>query len=442
MTLIFDIGKTNKKCFLFDEKFNVIEQEQTVFPEIKDEDGFFCDDLQQLTSWILEKYRLYLKKYKLTAVNFSTYGASLVHLDKDEKPLSPLYNYLKPFDKRLKDDFIKNYGPVEKFEIETASPFMGFLNSGLQLYWLKERKSEIYKKLNKSLHFPQYCSFLLSGKAFSDYTSLGCHTALWDFKHKNYHSWVYREDLVSKLSPVVKATHFESIQKLKIGVGIHDSSAALVPYLAGVEERFMVISTGTWSIVLNPFSDELLSSDDLKKDCLQFMQIDGGPVRASRLFLGKEHELQTKKLSGYFLKDPEYYKGIKFDEILYRKLKKMNLNIFNFTELDNFRQGRTDLTLFDDYKTAYHQLIFELVKRQVISFKLALGKSKNIETVFIVGGFGKNELYCKMLSDYLPQFQFKKANLSSGSALGAAIVINKDKFKTGIFEKVLKIEKI
>jgi len=52
------------------------------------------------------------------------------------------------------------------------------------------------------------------------------------------------------------------------------------------------------------------------------------------------------------------------------------------------------------------------------------------------------ELYCKMLSDYLPQFQFKKANLSSGSALGAAIVMNEEKFNAGIFEKVLKIENI
>ena len=37
---IFDIGKTNKKLLLFDKENNIIEEQQTVFPEIEDDDGF------------------------------------------------------------------------------------------------------------------------------------------------------------------------------------------------------------------------------------------------------------------------------------------------------------------------------------------------------------------------------------------------------------------
>ncbi|MCD6544125.1 MAG: carbohydrate kinase [Flavobacteriaceae bacterium] len=442
MILIFDIGKTNKKCYLFDEKFQIIEQEQTVFAEIKDEDGFACDDIEKLTNWILQKFQFYKEKYTITNVNFSTYGASFVHLDKENKVLTPLYNYLKTFDKKLEEKFISNYGSVEKFESETASPYMGFLNSGLQLYWLKNKRPKIAKQIENSLHFPQYCSFLLTKNKFSEYTSIGCHTGLWDFEKREYHYWVKKEDIIKQLATIVTTDHFEEVDDIKVGVGIHDSSAALVPYLIGVKEKFMVISTGTWSIVLNPFSKESLTKNDLKNDCLQFMQMDGKPVKVSRLFLGKEHEIQTKKLAEYFGTGLDYFKSIFFDKSIYNDLKKKDLTSFKFKELTNEKKVDCVFSILDDYKTAYHQLIFELVKKQIVSLDLALGKTKGIKTIFIDGGFSNNELYCKMLANQLPQFQIKIASLASGSALGAAIVINKDNFDRNIFENVLKIKTV
>ena len=442
MILVFDIGKTNKKCFLFDKQFNIVEQEQIVFPEIKDEDGFPCDDLDQLTLWILERFEYFKEKYSISAVNFSAYGASFVHLDKEGKPLTPLYNYLNPFDKDLEEKFFSAYGPIEKFEIETASPYLGLLNSGLQLYQIRYKNPEINKKIKYSLHFPQYCSFLLTGKVFSEYTSIGCHTALWDLRKKEYHRWVEQEDMLKKLAPILPATHFEEIDQIKIGMGIHDSSAALVPYLIGVKEKFMVISTGTWSIVLNPFSEDTLTSEDLKNDCLQFLQIDGDPVKASRLFLGKEHEVQTSKLAKHFGKDPGYFKEVLFDRKVYKELKELNMKAFPFKQLSDDKKATTDLSYFSSYESAYHQLILELVKKQVFSFKLALGDTKDIKTVFIDGGFSNNEIYCKILAENLPQFDFKKAQLASGSALGAAIVTDKDNFNSEVFEKVLKIQKV
>ena len=440
--LIFDIGKTNKKCYLFDAEFQIIEQEQTVFPEIKDEDGFVCDDVEKLTNWILEKFAYYKEYHAITAVNFSAYGASFVHLDKENNILTSLYNYLKPFDKQLEKKFFENYGPVEKFESETASPYMGFLNSGLQLYWLKNKHPKIAEQVKYSLHFPQYCSFLLSRKTNSEYTSIGCHTGLWDLEKRDYHDWVKKEDLTNILAPIVSTDHFEEVDGVKVGVGIHDSSAALVPYLIGVKERFIVISTGTWSIVLNPFSKDTLTNNDLKNDCLQFMQIEGNPVKVSRLFLGKEHEIQNQNLANHFGLGSDYFKMVLFDKNMYKNLKEKDQTAFHFEELTNENKYNSGFSRYADFETAYHQLIFELVKKQIFSLKLALGNTKDIKTVFIDGGFSNNELYCKMLADMLPQFQIKVASLASGSALGTAIVIQKDRFNKDIFEKVLKIKKV
>src|SRR3954467_7029538 len=109
---VFDVGKTNKKLFLFDEHYKILSEESTTFEETKDEDGFPCEDLQALTKWTWEKFWQISSNadYNLRAVNFSAYGASFVHLNDLYKPLTSLYNYLKPYPEKLKKQFYDTYG--------------------------------------------------------------------------------------------------------------------------------------------------------------------------------------------------------------------------------------------------------------------------------------------------------------------------------------------
>jgi sugar (pentulose or hexulose) kinase len=55
--LIFDIGKTNKKVLLFNENLDVISTKSVELPETIDEDGFPAEDIQLLTSFILNAFR-------------------------------------------------------------------------------------------------------------------------------------------------------------------------------------------------------------------------------------------------------------------------------------------------------------------------------------------------------------------------------------------------
>src|SRR5215471_12317866 len=93
--LIFDIGKTNKKLFLFDEHYKVVWDESTQLKETVDEDGFPCEDVVGLTKWIQGKFSeiLLRKDVEVRAVNFSAYGASFVYIDDDGRVIAPLYNY-------------------------------------------------------------------------------------------------------------------------------------------------------------------------------------------------------------------------------------------------------------------------------------------------------------------------------------------------------------
>ncbi|MBC7890709.1 MAG: carbohydrate kinase, partial [Sphingobacteriaceae bacterium] len=313
---IFDVGKTNKKLLLFDAAYRVVLEEQTQFEEIPDDDGFHGDDLDRLTAWLRDGLDAVLadERFELRAVNCTAYGASLVYLDAEGQPMAPLYNYLKPFPEALRQQFFHHYGPVEEFCVQTASPDLGMLNSGLQLYWLKHTKPDVYQRVEHALHLPQYCSFVFTGKPVAEITSIGCHTALWDFGQQKYHRWVFDEGLYAfgQMGLPSFVTIFR--RGFEVGVGIHDSSAALVPYLLAFGEApFLLLSTGTWCITLNPFSTAVLSTADLRQDCLSYLTFRGDPVRASRLFAGNEHERRVNVLAEYFSVPTDFYKNVVYD---------------------------------------------------------------------------------------------------------------------------------
>lgn len=448
VTAIFDIGKTNKKCFLFDKKYQEVFRTYQQFKELVDEDGVPCDDLQGISRWVIDTLHDLLadERFDIQAVNFSTYGASFVHLDKEGNTLTPLYNYLKPCPPEILSSFYEKYGDELQIASETASPPLEMLNSGLQLYWLKHTQPEVFSQVKWSLHLPQYLSFLLTGVPLSEYTSIGCHTALWDYSKQDYHAWVYAEGLDKILAPIVD-THL-SLNKwvngkpLKIGVGIHDSSAALLPYIKADQKPFLLISTGTWSIALNPFNEAVLSTEDLQHDCLNFLRIDGKPVKAARLFLGHEYKQRVQQLHQHFGKDYGYHKTVRFDQNLCQTLQVDFRPRFHFEYIRSSRPqpAETSLNEFATFEEAFHQLMIELVAIQVEVAERAIDKT-SITKLYVDGGFADNDLYIQLLADHFRHLKFRTTKTPLGSALGAALVISDQEIGKRFLKKRYAMQK-
>ncbi|MEX2594876.1 MAG: FGGY family carbohydrate kinase [Anditalea sp.] len=433
---IFDIGKTNKKFFLFDEQFQEINEEYIKIPLIQDEDGEECDDLVKLTDWVREKVQIICEseEYVLKALNFSTYGASLVHINEDGEPVAPIYNYLKDFPEDLHEEFYGKYSEAA-INLTTASPTLGMLNSGLLIYWLKRKRPDVFNQIKYSLHLPQYVSYLFTGEAVSEPTSIGCHTKLWDFAKSDYHEWVYEEGIDSLLPEIVPTTHYfeKEIcgQKVKVGVGIHDSSSALASYLVKVKEPFLLISTGTWSISLNPYPEENLDFSDLQNDCLNFLSIHGKMVKASRFLLGYELDHQLLQLNRIFNKPEKYYKTIVPDEMIIGQIEQRRIENSFYpatiakTPLVNevFPESNWHPESFSSYEEAYHQVIWGLTRMQVASLKLAQG-SAPIKKVFIDGGFVHNQVFIRLLQHFLDGYTLEFSDFPLGSAYGAALMLD------------------
>jgi L-fuculokinase len=434
---VFDIGKTNKKFILLNRDYQVVHQDIVAFKEVPDDDGYPSENLEDLSRWIKVTFReaIKLPQFNIEAVNFTTYGAGMVNLAENGKPVTPLYNYLKPYPKDLLADFLLKYGDRNKFTKETSSAIFGFLNSGLQLYWLKYRKPELFSKIKYSLHFPQYLSYLYTGKTYSEITSIGCHSSLWDFEKQHPHDWVYKEKLMHLFPPLINTFNSEKIRfktrTISCGIGVHDSSAALIPYQLMFEDPFILTITGTWNVSFNPFSNDPLTPEEISRDCLHYINYKNKPVRASRIYLGKEHFYQNNRISKYFRKDEDYFKNVKFNPEIIKKVVQENNRYKKFyPEMmegtgpfpEKFLQ-RADLKLFDNFEEAYHQMVLDLAFMQVQSIRMAKGNTR-VNKLFLAGRFCNNEIFIRLLATLMNDWEIHTPLNPTVTPLGAAITMH------------------
>ncbi len=325
----------------------------------------------------------------------------------------------------------------------------------MQLYRIKQQQPQLFARIRYSLHLPQYLSFLLSGHACSDITSIGCHTQLWNFQRQGYHDWVYREGVIDKLAPILPSTGVRRLPSGIVpafsppasavalaaspsvpaaspagvrrsipvcGVGLHDSSAALIPYLASFHEPFVLISTGTWCISMNPFNATPLTLAELQEDSLCYLSYQGQPVKASRLFAGHEHDWQVRRLAGHFHRSPALASTVVFDREGVAKLRSIEaVTASAVTEASSF--GQRELASFENFEQGYHRLLMDIMDQQAASTRLVLDGT-HTKRLFVDGGFGRNPVYMHLLAAAFPGIEVVAATTPQATAMGAALAIH------------------
>nr|WP_321357764.1 FGGY family carbohydrate kinase [uncultured Draconibacterium sp.] len=430
---VFDIGKTNKKILLFDSNFKVVKQHEEKFPVITDDDGFECDDIDMITSWISKSLEEIVAgdEYDLKGVNFSTYGASLMFLDEKGQRLTPVYNYLKEIPETIANGLFEQYGGKNEFCRKTASPALGLLlNSGIQILWLKDQKTAVYEKAKSVLHFPQYLSYTLSNEIVSEPTSIGCHTFMWDFDQMKYHQWL-SDNEVALPTPINNDVVFPADvagKEVKVGTGIHDSSASLVPYLKASPAKFILVSTGTWCINMNPYNEEPLTASELEQDCLCFLTPTKDQVKSSRLFMGHFHEVWAEKLTKHFDVAQDSFKKVKNDQKLVDALsnKYSDTSVYFPNGKESFEEGlkEVDLNVFANYEEAYTKLMIDLTALCITSINLVVPENDDTDILYVSGGFARNLIFIELLKKSFPAKKVLISEIDNSSALGAAMVIS------------------
>lgn len=434
---IFDIGRTHKKFLLFDQDYKVFKENSIAFPDISDDDGDPCEDLHAIASWMREQLHDAFKmdSCDIKAINFSAHGASLVHIDADGNAATPLYDYMKPLPESVTEGFYDLFGGKRNFSLATGSPVLNMLNSGIQLYWLKNHKPDAFARVGTSLHLPQYGNYLFSGKAHADITSIGCHTGLWDFDKQHYHAWLGEQKVADRLPAAESVTAFDEVSfggtTIPVGIGIHDSSAALLPFVYTANEPFLLLSSGTWNITLDPFFEGDLTEADYGRDCLYYLLEKKRRVAASRLFLGNEYQHQVKKLEAYFQKPDGYYLEVLPTEGLFEQaMATQGPEAVFYPEtmggtgpFPELRGTPPDLSQFSSFEEAYHKLMLDLTYLQKVSIEL-LCRNKSVRRLYVSGGFVQSRVFMEVLSAFLPGWSIFIAENKRASALGAAVTMH------------------
>jgi len=274
------------------------------------------------------------------------------------------------------------------------------------------------------LHLPQYFYFLVSKQITSELTSIGCHTAMWDFDKNCYHAWLAD----AKIELPVPVANDESTeltvndQKIQVGIGIHDSSSSLVPYLKGSSEPFILISTGTWCIFMNPFNDEPLTAEQLSKDSLCYISTRQKQVKSSRLFMGHIHDVNSQRIADYFGENSNYYKSVEANEEFVNKRFRNHMFFKDGISAD-YIDSSVDLSLFKSSADAYHQLLIDITYLGLKSLKLVIPENDSTKSVYVTGGFARNVIFVRLLAALLPDKKIYTSEVDNATAFGAAMTV-------------------
>ena len=217
---------------------------------------------------------------------------------------------------------------------------------------------------------------------------------------------------------------------IKYGAGMTGSAAALVPYLRETKEQFILISTGTWCIFINPFNSVPLTAEQQHGDAMDYLSIGKKQVLTSRLNLGYIHDRNVERLNDHYGVTDELFKTIKNrSKTLGRMLAgKRGRVFFRHGVPAGYVDSEVNLSHFLAFADAYHQLIFDLVDVCMESIRLILSPDDKTEIAYITGGFAGNDSFAHTLAARLPRKRVFTSEISDSSALGAAMTVYENAF--------------
>ncbi|MDX9904427.1 MAG: hypothetical protein RB288_10165 [Bacteroidales bacterium] len=234
--------------------------------------------------------------------------------------------------------------------------------------------------------------------------------------------------LESDLAEILKSAHV-GIKSRKCHI-INSSTVSLIPYLRDTDKTFILISTGTWGIFMNPFDREPLTDAQLEAGNAEIMTVAGQQVKSSRFLLGEIHDRNVAMLDDHFGVTGELYKTIKIKS---KKIAKMQANkrgrtFFRHGIPEGYADSEADLTHFLTYADAYHQMMYDLVDECMGAYRLIIPEDDNTEIIYVTGGFARNDTFMRILAARLPEKRVYASTIDYATALGAAMELYSEAF--------------
>jgi len=446
-----DIGKTNKKILVYDQDLQIVAEKVTTIDEYT-EDGVNRDDVEKVEKWLVGTLGELSGDYDIRALSVSGHGATFTCVDGEGNLAVPEVSYTTDPGEQFHADFYKEFGSIEDLQVETGTPnFNLLLNIAKGIWWARNRYPEQFARTKYILNYPQYWGYRFTGNVGAEYTYTGCHGYLWNPKKNDWSSVVDRMG-IRELMPKKMSLPNESLGVIKpematatglgentiMTMGIHDSNAALLPYLITRSDDFILDSTGTWCVIMRQGEEVKFNDDELGKVVFFNISAFGKPVKTAIFLGGMEFEQYNnilQKINGAdgfppFNREtlqrivsekelfilPQIAEGTgQFPDSSPRIVE--NGRVYDYSDVED---GKEVPEFFKDYETAYLVLNLSLAVQTKVSLDRA-GAYDGID-IFVEGGFRNNEHYNNILDAFYPGSQVSLTNLEEASAFGAAFL--------------------
>jgi L-fuculokinase len=449
---VFDVGKTNKKLFIFDQDLKILALEKISIDE-SEENGIRHDNLQEIEKWFFSTLRKLTGLFRnIRSVSITTHGATFVCVGNDGKPSVPEISYTTDPGDSFHKEFFNEFGSRLTLQQETCTADFGVLiNLAKGIWFVKRHYPAAFSKTKYILNFPQYFGYLLTGNAAAEPTYTGCHTYLWDFEKNDWSSVAERMGILSML-PSRTGNPWDILGSIKpdvaretgleagtlVTLGIHDSNASLLPYLITMENDFVLNSSGTWCVIMHQKDKVEFREDELGKVVFYNISAFSKPVKTAIFmgglefdhYLGIFRKLNMKEQLPSFNYEmyseiirkrelfilPSVTKGTgQFPESEPRIIEKGKIRF-----ITDINAGKTIPEFFRDYETACAVLTLSLV----IQTRISLERADMVDglPLFVEGGFSANESYTSLLTASYPSSDVFITSLLEATAFGAAIL--------------------
>jgi L-fuculokinase len=301
---VFDVGKTNKKLLIYNSDLKIVDSVYIQLEEVP-QGTEIHERLAETSEWFLNSLAEMAQRHVIRAVSISVHGATFVCLDEKGQPVLPVLSYTTDPGKAFHDTFAARFGDPHVLQRQTCTPDMpglGCMAKGL--FYIMEQYPAEFNRTKSILSLPQYYAYLLTGKMGMELTYIGSHTHLWDFEQNNWSGvmeklgvrnkfpaeirkpWEILGTISPKISRQIGLPH-DAI----VTLGIHDSNAALLPYLITMQDPFMLLSTGSICVVMHPTTNTTLRDDELGKVIFYNLSAFGTPVKTSIFLAGLEFDV-------------------------------------------------------------------------------------------------------------------------------------------------------
>jgi sugar (pentulose or hexulose) kinase len=448
---VIDIGMTNKKIVIYDDRLKPVDILYQSFPP-KMEGGLEAHDLPALEEWFLQSLAALARVHPIRAIAVATHGATFVCTGPGGKPVLPCVYYTHEPGEKFHQRFYERFGPPKELQALTGSPpFKALINAAQGILFAAETFPGPFAATVHLLLYPQYWGFRFTGRTGIEGSSVGAHTYLWN-QVENRPSAVAKGLGAAALMPEKLRAPWEILGPVSedlvrrtglcpetvVTLGIHDSNAALLPHFAKRgREGFLLNSTGTWCVSMKAVPRYGFLPGELGKTVFFNISAFGTPIKTAIFLGGQEFELWSKVLKVIHRRedlppyDRECCRAILREKRLFL-LPELNAGSGLFPRsrprvhedgrdypFEEIASGQRVPPAFRDYERGIAVLRISLALQSLSALEQT-GLDPGT-AVITEGGFRKDDAYNALVAGGLGENRVYLTDIPEASALGAAM---------------------